>query len=55
MDRQLLTPLPGHNVYPQIEIPNAEHIGSHLRDRSGSTAEECGHMEEEGRASYLLV
>jgi len=20
MDRQLLTPLPGHNVYPQIEI-----------------------------------
>jgi hypothetical protein len=44
MDRQLLTPLPGHNVYPQIEIPI--HIGSHLRDRSGSTAEVCGHMED---------
>lgn len=44
MDGQLLTPLPGHNVYPQIEIPI--HIGSHLRDRSGSTAEVCGHMED---------
>jgi hypothetical protein len=38
--------LADRNVYLQIEISDAQHIQSHLRDRSASTADVCGRLED---------